>query len=350
MSQSLSPTQPLAPTTLETPLGKTVPVLPNGNALAPSTGHPPLPATGPAPDASNPGPSDPAASGTPGGTAPGAPDLATLRGELDLLDDNLHDLLMQRAGVVEKIATIGVKGRVALRPGREASIIRRLLDRHTGRLPRNTLVRLWRELVAGTTAMQGPYIIAVCDTDPAGAYSATAHEHFGALLPMHIHRTPAQAIGEVSTGSAAAAVLPMPAEGELPGAAWWTALLHRDDPRIHITARLPFWSPRPDGSPRVQALVVSPVAPDPSGADRSFLGLEVAIDVSRDRLAQAVTSAGFEPATTILRRDPAAGVAHALVDVAGFVADDDPRLAALSQVLRPPIVLGAYAVPLTGAA
>jgi chorismate mutase len=279
------------------------------------------------------------------------PNLASLRAELDQLDNAIHDLLMQRAAVVEQVGAIGAKGRVALRPGREASIIRRLLDRHTGRLPRSTMVRLWREIVGGATSMQGPYTIAVCDTDPAGAYNAAAHEHFGALLPMHIHRTPAQAIREVSTGLAAAAVLPMPAEGEVPGAAWWTALLHKDDPRIHVTARLPFWAPRPDGAPRVQALVVCAVAPDPSGSDRSLLGLEVAMDVSRDRLALAVSAAGFEPGSTILRRDPAAGVAHALVDVAGFVTEDDPRLTALKNaVLRQPIVLGAYAVPLTGAA
>jgi chorismate mutase/prephenate dehydratase len=278
------------------------------------------------------------------------PSLAALRAELDQLDDAIHDLLMQRAKVVEQVGAIAVKGRVALRPGREASIIRRLLDRHTGHLPRSTMVRLWRELVSGTTAMQGPYTIAVCDADPSSFYSAAAREHFGALRPIHIHRTPAQTIREVSTGSAAAAVLPVPAEGEAPGAAWWTALLHRDDPRIHVTARLPFWAPRPEASPRVQAFVVCAVAPDPSGNDRSLLGLEVAMDVSRDRLGLAITGVGLEPGSTILRRDPAAGVAHALVDVAGFVTEDDPRLVALKNaVLRPPIVLGAYAVPVGAA-
>jgi len=35
--------------------------------------------------------------------------------------------------------------------------------------------------------------------------------------------------------------------------------------------------------------------------------------------------------------------------VEGFVADDDPRLARLRSVQRPPLVLGAYAVPATGA-
>ena len=277
-------------------------------------------------------------------------DLAALRAELDRLDDALHDLVMHRAEVVGQVAASGAKGRVALRPGREAAILRRLLARHAGRFPRSGVVRVWRELIASMTALQGPFSIAVCDPDPHGAYAAAAHEHFGALVPMHVHRTPAQAIGEVGAGRAAAAVLPLPSEGEAPAAAWWTALLHRDGPRIHVTARLPFWSPRPDGAPKAQALVASAVPPDPSGDDRSLLGLEVALDASCDRLAQALAAAGFEPGATILRRDPGAAVAHALAEVAGFVADGDPRAAALRGALRPPVVLGAYAVPIAGAA
>jgi chorismate mutase len=277
------------------------------------------------------------------------PTLAGLREELDHLDDAIHDLLMQRAGVVEQVAAHGAKGRVALRPGREAAILRRLLSRHTGKFPRSSLVRVWREMICGNTALQGPLMLAVCDPDPAGAYTAAAREHFGPLAALHMYRTPAQTIREVSAGSATAAILPLPSDGELPAAAWWIALLHKDEPRIHVTARLPFWAPRPEGAPKVQALLVCSVPPDPSGDDRSLLGLEVALDVSRARLTVALQAAGFEPGTTILRRDPGGTVAQVLVDVAGFVTDADPRLAALTPVLHPPIVVGAYATPIEGA-
>ena len=209
-------------------------------------------------------------------------------------------------------------------------------------------MRVWRELLASTTAQQRPMLVTVCQADGDPAYLAAAREHFGALTPMRAHRTPAQAISEVSAGVASVAVLPLPVEGEAPAAAWWTALLHRDDPRIHVVARLPFWSARPEGSPKVQALVVSAAAPDPSGADRSLLGLEMTQEVSRARLGAAVAAAGFQAGTTILRREPGGSVAHALVDVDGFVADGDSRLATLQSVLRPPVVLGAYAVPIPG--
>lgn len=272
-----------------------------------------------------------------------APRLAALRAELDRVDDTLHDLLMRRADVVAQVGALGAKGAVPLRPGREASIIRRLLARHRGDLPAPTLVRIWRELLAGTTAQQRPMRITVCEGEGGPSLTAIAREHFGTLTPMTERRTPAQAIRDVSSGAATAAVLPLPTEGEPPGAAWWTALLQRDDPRVFIVARLPFWAPRPEGAPREQALVVSAATPDPSGEDRSLLGLELAPDASRARLAAALAAAGLAPETLILRRE--AGAAVAMAEVPGFVGDGDPRLAGLQSVLRPPMVLGAYAVP-----
>jgi chorismate mutase len=277
---------------------------------------------------------------------PATPTLADLRAELDRLDDGIHDLLMQRAGVVARVAEVGGKGRVALRPGREAEIIRRLLRRHSGKLPRRVLPRLWRELLAATTSMQQNHVITVCETDPGGVTVQCAREHFGALTPLRVHGSPPQAIAEVSAGNATAAVLPMPTEEEL--SPWWTALLHRDEPRIHVVARLPFWAPRPEGAPQVQALVVAAVAPDPSSRDRSLIGVELPPDTSRARLTAAMVAAGFSPGTIILRRDQSSQTAQALVDVEGYVADDDSRLSALTDLQRPPVVLGAYAVPVDG--
>jgi len=135
----------------------------------------------------------------------------------------------------------------------------------------------------------------------------------------------------------------MPAEDE--ASPWWTALLHRDEPRLHVVARLPFWSPRPEGAPQVQAFVLAAIAPDRSSRDRSLLGLELPPEMSRARLVAALTGAGFAPGSILLRRE---NLVLALVDVEGHVAGDDPRLASLAELARPPVVLGAYAVPLEG--
>lgn len=289
----------------------------------------------PAASAEEPSPQD----GWPGG-------LPALRAELDRIDNELHGLLLRRARVVEQVAKAGKRG--AFRPGREASIIRRLLRQHSGGLPPQTLVRIWRELLAGTTAMQGSFSVAVCDPDGSAAFTQAAREHFGTLTPLRVYGSPAQAMAEVSRGSAAVAVLPVPSETDTARNAWWTSMLQNEQPRMHLVARLPFWAPRPDGAPAVQALVAATTEPDPSERDRSLLGLELDLDISRARLTSALTTADLPPVTMILRRNH--DVAHALVEVDGFMTDADPRLVGLDAMLRRPLVLGAYAIPETGAA
>lgn len=325
----------------------------------------------------------------------GTVELALLRAELDRLDDALHDILLARADIVARVGASTGKGVVKLRLGRQAAILRRLLARHHGPYPASAVPRLWLELLAGSTAMQGPFAIAVAQghatqASPGGRSMggrgaggmaglgseechdppllACAREQFGALTRMRLHRSPVQAMAEVRAGAATVAVLPLPAEGEPAAAAWWTILLaeaaRRETPgtRLHVVARLPLWAPRPEGAPLVPALVVAAVPPDPSGADRTLLGLEFPVETSRARLSAAFAAAGLLPRFLLLRRDPDHAAARALVEVEGFVTSEDPRL---PQVLagafaspgssagtgpgRPsshPLVLGAYAVPL----
>jgi hypothetical protein len=237
-------------------------------------------------------------------------------------------------------------GGEAFQPGQEAATLRRLLASLGEGIRPGAVVRIWREIFA---ASRPEMTVAVCETDENFGFTQAAREHFGALVPIRMHRSPAQVMAEVSAGSAAVAVLPMPAEDDSRRDAWWTALLQKDEPRIHVVARLPFWAPRAEGAPRVRALVIAAAAPDPTEHDRSLLGLEIPQDVSRARLSGALVSAGLQPESVILRRDPGLDVAQVLIEVTGHVVDGDPRLTGLAQVLRPPIVLGAYAVPMENA-
>ena len=70
--------------------------------------------------------------------SPPDPELDDLRREVDRLDDAMVDLLAERMRVVGAIARIkqpAATGLPAIRPGREASILRRLVERAGDRLP-----------------------------------------------------------------------------------------------------------------------------------------------------------------------------------------------------------------------
>jgi chorismate mutase/prephenate dehydratase len=289
----------------------------------------------PSPEAS---PAQRHAAASPDGGPDAAGGLAILRAELDRIDDALHDLLMQRAAVVERVAA--TRKPAAFRPGREAAIIRRLLSRHHGSLPRVTIVRLWRELLAGTTSMQGRFFVAIPDNAPDAPLGQLAREHFGALTPLRTCHGAEAALADVSQGGAPVAVLPYPSDT----ATWWVSLLHQK-PRLHIIGRLPFWRPRPDGAAAVQAVMVGAVPADPSGDDCSFLGLECEAGFSRARLSSELAAAGLQSQAIALSQAPGAPATQALIELPGFLTDDDSRLAALSGALRRPAILGTFAMP-----
>ncbi len=261
-----------------------------------------------------------------------ANELARLRAELDRLDDVLHDALMARAAVVARVGRSGAKGAVKLRLGRQAAILRRLLARHAGPFPPAGVLRLWLELLAGSTAMQGPFAVAVAGEGLA----PVAREQFGALTPLHPHPDALVALAAVRAGAATVAVLPLP-EGA--GGDWWPSLLPgHGEARLHVVARLPLWAPRPEGAPEPPALVVAAVSPDPSGEDHTLLALRAS---ASDGAVAALRAAGLDPLD--VPRPHAAGLV--LVTLPGFVAEEDPRLAALPRDAAP-AVLGAHAVPM----
>lgn len=260
--------------------------------------------------------------------------LAALRAELDRIDDALHGLLMERARVVEQVARSGKPA--AFRPGREASIIRRLLARHTGRLPPVTLSRLWRELMAGTTAMQGRFVIAV---GGGGDVAQLAREHFGALTPLLVQPGSAQALEAVRDGSAAVAVAPLLSTPD----PWWTSLGCR--PGLHIIARLPFWATRPMGAVTTEAFVIATTPPDPSGDDCTCVVFAVAPGLARAGIEAALSAAGLQGAVLAMAGGSGNGEGSVLVQVAGLIGADDARLAAAGPSLRRAVVIGGYAVP-----
>ena len=279
-------------------------------------------------------------------TPDGAP-LTGLRAEIDAMDDEIHDLLMRRAGIVERVAREGGKSGVMIRPGREASILRRLMRRHDGSLPRATVIRIWRELFAGALMIEGGLTVAVADGKEADM-PAIAREHFGPLTPLRRHRSTSQALADLTGRIAQIAVLPIPSDADDEQAAWWVGLMHGGKPRLSIVAKLPFWGLRPDGVPQTPGYAVAALTPDPSGADRGLLGLEISPEMSTARIAGMLKEAGLAVRSLLPRRGVRHAAGYALAEVEGLVAADDPRLARLTGFPAPPVVLGGYALPIDG--
>jgi chorismate mutase len=278
--------------------------------------------------------------------------LDELRRRVDEIDDQLHDLVMRRAEVVEAIAGTKKRGGIAtLHPGREALILRRLVARHRGRFPRAVLVRLWRELLSGAVAIQGNFAVAVYTPHGAPDYWDVARDHYGSHTPMTAFHSAGEVLRALGEGRVAVAVLPMPAEGE--SAPWWPLLTARGAAVPQIIARLPVagaGNARSDGS---EAVVIGHGELDPTGADRSFIVLDTPGELSRARLIAALNDAGLA-VTLFAAHEPDAGSVLYLVEIDDLVPPMDPRLAKALQPLGDRVTrvahLGAYPRPFTPAA
>jgi chorismate mutase len=279
--------------------------------------------------------------------------LDQLRREIDRIDDGLHDLLMQRASLVAHIAEGKPTGRITLRPGREAQVLRRLIARHSGDFPKAAVVRIWREIMGGLVALQGPFSVAVFVGERNASGIELARNHFGATVPLVVCRSIGQMVKTVANGQAAVGVTPLaPANGAGDEAEpWWTSLAAGSDETPRVVARLPFAATEPvKGAPEpAEGLVIACRDHDESGDDRTLAVLETLPDVSRDRLRAVLTAGKLEPTGLLATHRRGEARLH-LVELVGHVTAGDPRLAA---VLAPkdPIshasVIGGYAAPFT---
>jgi chorismate mutase/prephenate dehydratase len=277
-----------------------------------------------------------------------APSLDSLRQEIDAIDTELHGLIRRRAEVVEHISAAKPAGGLALRPGREAQVLRKRLAAHEGRFPSGAVYRMWREMMSAFTLIQTPGLkIAICRPDDQPGYWDLARDHFGCQIPFVAHDTPAGVLSAVRAGPTTIGIVPAPLETD--STPWWPLLAGKDTTLPTVVARLPFLA-MPNARARgISAFVLARIDAEPSGADRALLAVEAKHGLSRDRIASALGKAGL-PAYTSALDKVVAGVHHYLVEVPGVIADDDPRLrdleAALGLDKGCAAAIGAYAVPI----
>src|SRR3954468_11437218 len=223
--------------------------------------------------------------------------LQELREEIDRIDDALHDLLMRRAEVSHAIAKVkqpqaGPSGSSipALRPAREAAILRRLLARHKGDLPPRVLVRIWREIIAASLRVQNKFHLHVYAADNQAGFADLAHDHFGSFTPIRTHTRPSLVVHACAEEAFSLGIVPLP-EIEEAGPAWWAQLAPAGEKGPRVVAKLPFVQ---DGEEALSAYAIGTVEQESSGDDTTLLLLEITPRVSRTTLQSFLKSAGLE--------------------------------------------------------
>lgn len=256
------------------------------------------------------------------------PSLDAVRQRIDALDTELLRLVDERASLARVVAAAkraaGDGDKFALRPAREAAILRRLIGSQRTAASPGLIVRIWREMIGDSLSVQGPFHLSVWGGRDPGRAVELARHRFGAAPPLRRAAKAEDALAQArSPGGVAICALD-------PDSAWWGRMLA--EPKLQVFAALPClsaWGP-------MSALAVAAVEVEPTGDDRTFwvtdaTGPAAMIEdaLSRDGVAaELVAEAGG------LR----------LFVLAGFYQRDDERLARAPGRLSG--VIGAVPAPL----
>jgi chorismate mutase len=198
------------------------------------------------------------------------PSLGDLRIEIDRIDETMHQLLMQRGEIIDRLIAVKRSQETgsAFRPAREADMMRRLVNRHKGMLPLDTAESIWRVIISTFTFVQSPFSVHADLSTGDAAMRDSARFHFGFTVPFVPHMGAAGVVAAVSDSRGDLGLVP--AGGG--ASAWWSALEFDSAPKI--IARLPFVE-RADHPAAMPVFVISRVAADAMANETTMWSVRV---------------------------------------------------------------------------
>ncbi len=136
--------------------------------------------------------------------------LVELRTKIDGVDERIQRLIAERAHYAKEIGVL--KGLTSTaefyRPEREAQVLRKVVERNTGPLRDEEMVRLFRELMSACLAQEEPLKVAYLG--PEGTFTQSAvFKHFGHSVHALAVPTIDEVFHEVESGTADFGVAPI---------------------------------------------------------------------------------------------------------------------------------------------
>lgn len=253
--------------------------------------------------------------------------LDEIRAEIDRIDAAMLALLGQRMAAIEavRLAKAGEPGCpvTAMRPDREAAIIRRLVGARTRHVPAPLVERVWREIIASATHLQVPYRVHLCAGEAA---LDLVHAHFGAATPVISHPSLEAAVSAVTGRGADVAVVPAACDRE----DWVSVVLAAGSGRPRVVARVPFV----DAGERQAALVLGHAPVEGSSDDTTVIALKIGDGATMGETAAALKAIGSSGRWRLAGADGLVSRDSRLMTA----LTDDPAVAAAE-------ILGAFANP-----
>ncbi|MFH1753575.1 MAG: chorismate mutase, partial [Candidatus Omnitrophota bacterium] len=142
--------------------------------------------------------------------------LKGLRAKIDSIDSTLVRLLNKRAGISQKIGAVKREKNIDIyAPDRETQVYHSALERNNGPLMDDTIKAIYREIMSGTLALEGPLKVAYLGPQATFTHQASLCK-FGSSVSYIDCNTITDVFREVDNGRATYGVVPI--ENSIEGA------------------------------------------------------------------------------------------------------------------------------------
>jgi len=136
-------------------------------------------------------------------------DLSALRARIDQIDDNLVQLLNQRADCAQEVGKVKAKtSQRAYVPIREHKLIERLTEANPGPLPGGSVRLIYKEIISACLALESPLMVSFLGPEATFTHEATKR-HFGMSAQLSPQKTIPEVFGDVESGRCEFGVVPI---------------------------------------------------------------------------------------------------------------------------------------------
>ncbi|WP_417671215.1 chorismate mutase [Roseibium sp.] len=260
-----------------------------------------------------------------------------VRARLEALDAQLHAGLIERARLLAQVQdadTDVADGCIQMQPGRDADLMRQLVEEHQGPLPLTSIEHIWRILFSAELGRQGSFKVHLDGSAELLETLDLARFHFGFDAQLLPGADAADVVGEVAATDDEFGIVALDDRADLP---WWRGLSLKG---AEIVARLPFLvlDQRPADMP---ALVIAPAS-------------AIALKAGRDTIVYDARWSGALPGSLMMHglevvsfHRSASGV-DALVAVSADLSEDQILAACAGAGATPDVLrmVGGYSSPI----
>jgi len=275
--------------------------------------------------------------------------IESLRDKIDSIDDNLILLLAERAAYVKEVGIIKAKefkDQSIIRPGREATMLRKIVNKAKGVFPEEGIAMIWRLIISASTTLEEKIALSVYSPEKdlkSGEYIGMVREYFGSFIPLKSRRRIKEILEDVKASKEIIGAIPF--FNRRFGEKWFADLFENEG--RYAFAILPFIN----FDPKKPLLLIGKVLPEATGSDISLFAI-ADNKFSNSALSKLLAEAGFSAQNCRTHASSKAiKKGFNLIEIFDFIRGDDERIVKLKAILQKKgggrlYYVGSYATPL----